>query len=32
MQQFGYIDEDGNVIKKYDMRSAAEILEEVKNR
>ena len=32
MQQFGYLDEEGNVIRQYDMKSAEEILSEVKNR
>lgn len=32
MQQFGYLDEDGKVIRKYDMRSAEDILSEVRNR
>ena len=32
MQQFGYLDESGNSVKVYDMRSAEEILSEVKNR
>lgn len=32
MQQFGYLDEEGNSIRQYDMRSAEEILSEVKNR
>lgn len=32
MQQFGYLDESGNVLKEYDMRSAEEILSEVRSR
>lgn len=32
MKQFGYLDDSGNVIKDYDMRSAEEILDEVSNR
>lgn len=32
MQQFGYLDKSGKVIRKYDMRSAEEILSEVRNR
>lgn len=32
MQQFGYLDESGNSVKAYDMRSAEEILSEVRNR
>lgn len=32
MQQFGYLDQEGNSIRSYDMRSAEEILSEVKNR
>ena len=32
MQQFGYLDENGNSVKIYDMRSAEEILSEVRNR
>lgn len=32
MQQFGYLDESGNSVKVYDMRSAEEILSEVRNR
>lgn len=32
MQQFGYLDEAGNTVKTYDMRSAEEILNEVRNR
>ena len=32
MQQFGYLDENGNSVKEYDMRSAEEILSEVRNR
>lgn len=30
MQQFGYLDESGNVIEEYDMRSAEEIIEDLK--
>lgn len=29
MQQFGYMDDKGNVLKEYDMRSAQEILDEM---
>ena len=32
MQQFGYLDESGKSVKAYDMRSAEEILSEVRNR
>ena len=32
MQQFGYLDQSGNVIRQYDMRSVEEILSEVRNR
>jgi hypothetical protein len=32
MQQFGYLDENGNVLRQYDMRSATEILDEVSTR
>lgn len=32
MQQFGYLDENGNVLRKYDMRSATEILDEVNSK
>lgn len=32
MQQFGYLDESGDSVKVYDMRSAEEILSEVRNR
>ena len=32
MQQFGYLDENGNVLRQYDMRSAKEILDEVSSR
>ena len=31
-EQFGYLDESGNSVKVYDMRSAEEILSEVRNR
>ena len=32
MQQFGYLDETGNVVREYDMRSVTEILDEVSGR
>ena len=32
MQQFGYLDENGKSVRPYDMRSAEEILSEVKNK
>jgi hypothetical protein len=32
MQQFGYLNESGVQIKEYDMRSAQEILDEVRSR
>ena len=30
MKQFGYLDDNGNVIREYDMRSAEQILEDLR--